>query len=327
MFILIKEEFCMLKKKLTALAALLALASAAAFAQVTIGGTVQYDLNGTTTIEKDKDPNSNAESDLLDNSNVVIGFAKDAISGNVIVRTAGIKSISGLFDFRAAWKINDLLALNAAYSWLPGAFWSGLSFDGDVNAVLGASAIGRTGYLRLNIDRAYVGFWADEVKSPGFFVGYDYRAQSFSAGTNLTGTYQAEKEIFSLAASLHGTVNFGPAGVRVNLAIYKDGNEFSGALTPLAGAAGEVTDKPFLEGLVEFDYTLGAATVVLTAAYGRNLDSGADTLQAGLAVPIQIAAGFKVIPGLIFKSTLSDGSTSDNAVSTIKYGASLAYSF
>jgi hypothetical protein len=321
----------MLRKKLTVLAALLVLASAAAFAEVTVSGTVEYDLNGTTTIQKDTENDTKAESDLLGNSNVVIGFAKEAISGNLIIRTAGAagsngSGLPGLFDFRATWKINDLLALNASYSWLPGTFFSGLSFDTDVNALLGASAIGRTAYLRLNIDGAYVGFWADEAKSPGFFTGYDYRAEKFSAGVNGLGTYQPEKEIFSLVASLHGTASFGPAGIRANLAIYKDGNEFTGALTR-AGAGGDMTDKPFLEGLVEFDFTLDKATIVATVGYGRNLDSGADGLQAGLAVPIQVAAGFRVIPGFIYTSTLSDGSTTDTAVTNVKYGVSLVYSY
>jgi hypothetical protein len=63
------------------------------------------------------------------------------------------------------------------------------------------------------------------------------------------------------------------------------------------------------------------------------MDSGANTLQAGLAVPVQVVGGFRVIPGLIFKSTLADPVqgkdevSSDNTLTTIKLGVSLAYSY
>jgi hypothetical protein len=207
--------------------------------------------------------------------------------------------------------------------------------DSDGNASLGASAIGRTGYLRLNIDGAYVGLWVNpgtantpsSATGPGFFAGYDYKAKNFSVGVNATGAYNWKTEVFAAVASLHGTVSFGSAAVKANLAVYKDGNAFAGALTRFGTCFGELTDKPFLEGLLEFDYTLGKATVVVTGAYGRNLDSGADGLQAGLAVPVQVVTGFRVVPGLIYTNTLSDGNTSDNARSTIKYGVSMAYSF
>lgn len=324
----------MLRKRIMILAVLLVLVSAAAFAQATVNGSVQYDASGTTTLEKDKDAATAFESDLLGNSNLVIGYTGEAVSGNLIIRTGGAvgagAGLANLFDFRATWKISDFLSLTGAYSWLPGTFFSGLALDTDVNAFLGASAIGRTGHLRLNIDGAYLGFWTDPntaSKAPGFFAGYDYRAQSFSVGINGAGTYNIDTEIFAVVGSLHGTVSFGPAAVKANLAVYKDGNGFTAALTSLGTAKDDFNDKPFLEGLLEFDYTLGIATIVVTAAYGRNLDSGADSLQAGLAVPVQVATGFRVIPGLIYRSTLSDGANYDNAISTIKYGVSLNYSF
>jgi hypothetical protein len=324
---LLRKEFLMIRK-ITVLAALLALVSAAAFADFTVNGTVEYDLNATTTLQEGKDTDTNAESDILDNSNVVVGLSRDALSAIVIIRTAGIKTggLSGLFDFNAAWQINDLLALRVAYSWLPGAFFSALGIDGDANALLGASAVGRHAQVRLNIDGAYVGFWANGVHHPGFFAGYDFRGNGFSAGVNGIGAYNSDSEIFTLIGSLHGAVTFSPCTVRANVALYKDGNAISGALTSF-GAGGELTDKPYLEGLVEFNYALDGATITATLGYGHNLDSGANTLRAGLAVPVTVVAGLRVIPGLIFSNTLSNGTTSDNAVTTLKYGVSLAYSF
>ncbi|MDR1586703.1 MAG: hypothetical protein LBS57_04525, partial [Treponema sp.] len=199
----------MLRKNLVILAALLVLAGAAAFAQASINGTVQYDAMATTTLVKDIDPETALESDLLGNSNLVIGYAKEAISGYLIIRTAGVNGLAGLFDFRATWKISDLLSLSGAYSWLPGTFFSGLAVDTDVNALLGASAIGRTGYLRLNIDGAYVGLWVNpgtantpsSATGPGFFAGYDYKAKNFSVGVNATGAYNWKTEVFAAVAS------------------------------------------------------------------------------------------------------------------------------
>jgi hypothetical protein len=333
----------MLQKKVTILVVLLAALGAAAFAQVSISGTVEYDLNTVITSVKDGDTNATADSDVLENSNVIVSYVKDAISGRVIIRTApaAVGTSGNLFDATANWKVNDLFSLGVGYSWLPGTFFGVLGIDGDVNAFLGSSAIGRQSFLRLNIDGAYVGFWLPEAKTPGFFAGYDYRASNFSAGLNFTGAYRTVEEILGIVASIHGTVTFGSATVKLNVALHKDGDEDKPAVYALggdlirfpAGVGSDINHNAFLEGLLGFDYNLGKATAALTVAYGHNTDSGANTLRAGLALPIQVVGGFRVIPGLIFKSTLADHTGIDNEVSSdkstteLKLGVSLAYSY
>jgi hypothetical protein len=284
------------------------------------------------------------------NSTVGVKYAGDSVEAvaRIVVGGPGDATWSlGVPEAYGIWKVSDAIALKAGITGTPSDYWSSLGVDDDSNWGIGATAFDRSPLIQLNISGFYVGLvqhnitlftpggnWNGGGKFPGFFVGYDHTADSFTIGGGFKGQYidvSAGHE-FPFLGYVHGKFNFDPMALGFNVGIHNTPAAWGAYANSRAITAVVGTKDLLLEGLIDFTVALEPATIAITGGFAYNLakdtDGGAGmAMQIGASGAIGLADGFTLNPGIIYTQQLKAIGGGSGPDGNLYIGAALVYAF
>ena len=308
--------------------------AAGAFAQVTPFGQAHLRFGVNLPLDDIGDGMNWAWS--VGNSTVGVKYAGDSVEAVARVVVGG-PTYWGTPEAYGVWKVSDDIALKAGLTGTPSDYWSSLGVDDNSNWSLGATAFDRSPLIQVTVSGFYVGLvdhgfarGAVTAKTPAFFVGYDYNADSFSIGGGFKGQFADSGEgNFPFLGYVHGKFNFDPMAIGFNVGLHNSPISWGAYLNGGVGApvANTITSADMaLEALVDFTVALEPATIAITGGFGYNFEAGM-AMQIGLSGAISLADNFTLTPGIIYGQTLKNTADVDPKNGNIYIGAALVYAF
>ena len=262
-----------------------------------------------------------------------------------------------------AWRADatvDLgaVSLSIGRNELPWMRLSSVAFLGNNNFGWGSSTSNTVGYITARFMGAYLGLTeAGRISGayitndsilpdtysffiPGFFVGYDFNADTFSVGGAFAGLITnrpvllppSRENIFSWMGKAHARFNLDPATIGVNVAFY--GAPQFGFFNLPGGAAGITggADALVLEAMLDLGLRLDFGAIGFSGAMIMNVadetsGGGGSALRFGLSCSINIGGGFMFIPGLFLTHHLSGVGGVDVNDTNMQIGITFVYNF
>lgn len=321
-------------KKIIAITVMMALIASAAFAQVTGYGRVRTDFAADINLD-DSDKNS---------------WAFPAPSVRIGLR--GSNDVVNFFaQFDGTWRGNATVnignfALSAGQNELPWAQWSSFALFGHQNSGFGASNSLVTPYIMGGFAGVYLGITSgtrinsqtmNDFPFPGFFAGYDYKADSFSVGgafaglANNTRTAEKTDDVFSWMGKIHAKFNLDPAAIGINVAFYSAPEFGFFNLSQVSDIIGG-TDAMVLEAMIDASIRLDICTIGLSGAFVGNFadddkDGGGSALRFGASANFNLGGGFRLIPGVMFTHYLNGKGGASIDKSDLRIGATFLFSY
>ena len=233
------------------------------------------------------------------------------------------------------------LTIGRSEAW---AQWSSLSWYGDINWAFGAAASTDCPFIKVSVEGFYIGLSeagvsgeligtdAGQYAFPGFFLGYDYVADTFSAGATFAGQYVGDNVAdgkFPIMFNVHGKIPLDPITLGLNLAFYvapaNAPGLFSINFAPENLTGGEKSNV--LEAMIDFSAALDPCTVGASVAYIMETEDKNSALKIGACASFGIGdTGFSIIPGFSYTNILKIGDQ-DYKMSWLDIGVSCSYSY
>ncbi|MDR2542373.1 MAG: hypothetical protein LBC80_02860 [Treponema sp.] len=352
-------------KKVLVILLVLAVAGAA-FADVTSYGRARLNLGSRIILEPDNaDPSwifiPHFRMGVRGSNDVVRFFAQfDANTNDANAH------VFGTWRANASVDIGDL-TLSLGRNELPWVQWSSLAFLGDTNSSFGATNSTVVGYVQVAHSGAYLGLTSagrihekttEDYPAPGFYLGYDHKADGFSVGgafAGLAGTHATPAraaihgcddcgvacilavprgepyDVFSWMGKVHAKFDVAPAIIGVNIALYGAPMYGFFSLTPVNSIIGG--DKALvLESMLDIAVRLEPCAISLTTAYVANFADnndrgGGSALRIGTSANFDVGGGFRVIPGLMYTNFLKGAGGGKVENSDLQVGVTFLYSF
>jgi hypothetical protein len=325
-------------KKLLILA-LAFLVSGGVFAQISVSAGVQTDFGAVID---------------MNGGDPVWTFAP-AGGGTFVQANIEIESVTGFvkFDVGGFYSANVTVALGSAelstgYNILPWVQWSSVNFWGDNNWAFGGSASDSNAYIQFGMAGLYAGICdasningesTADWKMPGFYLGYDYEADAFSAGGAFAGTLRGGNNgTFPFMVNAHAKITLSPLTVGVNAALYgAPDNGFFAISDKISDGygAGPIVKGPkamVLEAMLDFGIELEPCTIGIAPGLVMNLADDKDNgggmgVRIGASADFNLGGGFTFTPGVIYTNFIKEPSYTVVGITNLCIGATLSYSF
>jgi len=338
-------------KKLIAIVLLMVLAAGAAFAQPNGYGRIRTNFGAVIPFEDE------ADISWVFQPHARIGLRGSNDSVNYMAQadfniSSSSLNVFGTWRANATVKLAESAALSVGKNELPWVQFSSLAIFGNQNDGFGASASTVNPYIRFDMMGAYLGLSSGngiihesttkEFPVPGFFLGYDYKAEKFSVGAAFAGLYGTrtigtgeaaeEHDIFSWMGKAHAKFNFSPVVIGVNAAFYGAPQYGFFNLNPGADRIQNGKDAMVLEAMLDAAISLEPCVIGITGAILMNVaeedkGGGGSALRAGLSATFNLGGGFRLIPGVIYTQYLKGTGGADIESQTLQAGITFLFGF
>ncbi|MCL2411502.1 MAG: hypothetical protein FWC97_07655 [Treponema sp.] len=247
--------------------------------------------------------------------------------------------------YRAAVDINNF-TLSVGRNELPWARWSSLAFLGNINSGFGASNTSVVGFIQGDISGFYFGLTEAGMVNgstafdqlPGFYLGYDQRADDLSFGFAFAGISNNAADQFSWMVSAFARFNLDPVVLGVNLAFYAAPMRGFFALANPSGIIGitpvSQNEARVLEAMLDANIPLDAVTLGITCALIMNFAEdnitdlgGGSALRLGFSANFDVGGGFRVIPGAMLTTVMNGPGGADGDNTRMALGVTFLYNF
>jgi hypothetical protein len=345
-------------KKIFVFMLMVTLTTGAVFAQNTIYGRARLNLGSDLTFAPE---NVDPVWVFLPHFRMGVRGSNDNVRyfGQFDINTNDANAhILGTWRANATVNIGDV-ALSIGRNELPWYRPSSLALFGNNNDGFGASSSNVVGYVTAGYEGVYLGLTSggrvhgratDQFPFPGFFLGYDYNTESFSAGAAFAGLYGTfptvqpnppidNYDVFSYMGKAHARYVIAPATIGLNVAFYGAPNYGFHNLGPVASIIGG-KDAMVLESMLDLNIRLDLCTIGINGAFIANIadaekndageitgGGGGSAFRTGFSTNFDVGGGFRLIPGLMYTHFLkgAGGVEIDNSALTV--GVTFLFSF
>ena len=337
-------------KRIFVFVLMVALTAGAVFAQNAVYGRARLNLGADLALSPEE---VNPAWVFLPHFRMGVRGGNDSVRffGQVDINTNDANAnVLGTWRANATVDIGDV-ELSIGRNELPWFRASSLALFGNSNDGFGASSSNVVGYVTAGYAGAYLGLTSagrvhgrstDRFPFPGFFAGYDYRAETFSVGAafaGLFGTFPTVQpaipidsyNVFSWMCKAHARFVVNPATIGLNVAFYGAPSYGFHNLSPVASIVGG-RNAMVLESMLDVNIRLAFCTIGITGAFVANFaeeayGGGGSAFRAGLSANFDVGGGFRIIPGLMYTHFLKGAGGADVDNTTLTVGVTFLFAF